>query len=160
MKYVVIRDTREKEGHGWSWRKSKYCDGTVSRKLDTGDYTLEGMENYLTIDRKGSIAEWAKNVTEARFERELERLDAIQHPWILLEFNMNDVLNYPVGSGIPKYKWKYLKFRGPFILKKMTEMTMRHRARIVLCGGSGKEVASNIFKRTIEHANANSAKSK
>ena len=150
----------EKEKKGWVWRKSKYCAGTVTRKLDTGDYTLEGMENYLTIERKGSISEWAKNVTEGRFERELERLDGIQHPWILLEFNMQDVMNYPVGSGIPKYKWKYLKFRGPFILKKMTEMMMNHRVNIVLCGGSGKEVAANIFKRTIEYANAHSPKSK
>jgi len=154
--YVVLRDTREKEGQGWSFRKSSRCGGTVTRKLDTGDYTLEGLENYLTIERKGSVSEWAKNVTEARFERELERLDAIQHPWILLEFNMTDLMNYPVGSGIPRAKWRYLKFRGPFILKKMTEMMMQHRVRIVLCGSNGKEVASNIFKRTVEHVAANS----
>jgi ERCC4-type nuclease len=158
--YVVIRDTREKENQGWSWSKSKYCAGTETRTLDTGDYSLEGMENYLAIERKGSISEWAKNVTEARFERELERLDGIQHPWILLEFNMTDVLNYPVGSGIPKNKWRWLKFRGPFILKKMTEMMRDHRVNIVLCGANGKEVASNIFKRVIEHADSNATKSK
>jgi hypothetical protein len=158
--YLVIRDTREKEDQGWSWRKSKYCAGTVAQKLDTGDYSLQGMENYLVIERKGSISEWAKNVTEARFERELERMDAIQHAWILLEFNMTDVLNYPHGSGIPKAKWRYLKFRGPFILKKMTEMMRDHRVNIVLCGANGKEVASNIFKRITEHAERNSSKSK
>lgn len=158
--YVVIRDTREKDNQGWLWKKSKYCAGTITRKLDTGDYSLEGMENYLVIERKGSISEWAKNVTEARFERELERLDAIQHPWILLEFNMTDLLNYPVGSGIPKKKWRWLKFRGPFILKKMTEIIRDHRVNIVLCGANGKEVASNVFKRVIEHADANSSKSK
>lgn len=151
-KYVVLRDTREKVGQGWEWRASKYCAGTTTRKLDTGDYTLEGMENFLTIERKGSISEWAKNVTETRFADELERLDAIQFPWILLEFDMRDVLNYPVGSGIPKHRWKYLKFRGPFILKRMSEIEMNHRVHVVLCGGSGKDVASNIFKRTIEYA--------
>jgi len=162
--YVVVRDTREKDNQGWTWNKSKYCVGTVTRKLDTGDYTIEVdgqcMSDYLTIERKGSISEWAQNVTEARFERELERLDGIQHPWILLEFNMTDVLNYPVGSGIPKSKWRYLKFRGPFILKKMTEMMLDHRVNIVLCGNNGKEVASNIFKRIIEHADRNTRKSK
>lgn len=152
--YVVVRDTREKDNKGWTWKKSKYCAGTVTRKLDTGDYTLEGMEGYLSIERKGSISEWAKNVTEARFEDELQRLDGIKHPWILLEFNMTDVLNYPVGSGIPKSKWRYLKFRGSFILKKMTEMMCDHRVHIILCGANGKEVASNIFKRVIEHAHA------
>ena len=154
--YTVLRDTREKVDQGWQWRKSKYCLGTETRKLDTGDYTLEGLEDYLTIERKGSISEWCKNVTGARFEKELIRLDTIQHPWILLEFNMTDVLNYPVGSGIPKHKWRYLKFRGSFILKKMTEMMRDHRARIILCGGNGKDVASNIFKRTIEHVSTKS----
>jgi hypothetical protein len=161
--YVVVRDTREKTDQGWTWNKSKYCAGTVTRKLDTGDYTVEidgvCMSEYLTVERKGSISEWAKNVTEARFERELERLDGIQHPWILLEFNMTDVLNYPVGSGIPKAKWRYLKFRGPFILKKMTEMMRDHRVNLFLCGANGKEVASNIFKRVIEHADRNTSKS-
>jgi len=162
--YVVVRDTREKDKQGWIWNKSKYCAGTVTRKLDTGDYTIEMdgvcMSSYVTIERKGSISEWAKNVTEARFERELERLDDIQYAWILLEFNMTDVLNYPVGSGIPKCKWRYLKFRGSFILKKMTEMIRDHRVKIILCGANGKEVASNIFKRVVEHADAHTFKSK
>ena len=162
--YVVVRDTREKDGQGWTWKKSKYCAGMAKRKLDTGDYTLEVdgvcVSEYLTIERKGSISEWAKNVTEARFERELIRLDGIQHPWILLEFNMTDVLNYPVGSGIPKSRWRYLKFHGPFILKKMTEMMRDHRVNIVLCGANGKEVAFNIFKRTVEYADAHTTKSK
>lgn len=153
--YVVVRDTREKVDQGWTWKKSKYCAGTITSKLDTGDYTLEvdgnRMSDFLTIERKGSISEWAKNVTEARFERELDRLDGIQHSWILLEFNMTDVLNYPVGSGIPRYRWRALKFRGPFILKKMTEMMLNHCVNIILCGDNGKEVASNIFKRAIEH---------
>ena len=158
--YLVIRDTREKNNHGWEWKKTKHCAGTLTTKLDTGDYSLQGMENYVVIERKGSIAEWAKNVTEARFEQELLRLDSIPHAWILLEFNMTDVLNYPVGSGIPRHKWRHLKFRGPFILKRITEMMMNHKVRIVLCGGSGKEVASNIFKRAIEHADTHAAKSK
>jgi ERCC4-type nuclease len=163
--YVVLRDTREKVDQGWTWRKSKYCAGTVSRKLDTGDYSIEVdgacLSDYVVVERKGSISEWAKNVTEARFERELVRMDGIQYPWILLEFNMTDVLNYPVGSGIPRAKWRYLKFRGPFILKKMTEMMRDHpRVNIILCGANGKEVASNIFKRMAEHVSTNSSKSK
>lgn len=159
--YKILRDTREKPEHGWTWRKSKYCAGTDVLKLDTGDYTIEGFERTCTIERKGSVSEWAQNVTQARFERELERLDGILYPWILLEFNMTDVMNYPVGSGIPKSKWRFLKFRGPFILKKMTEMELRHRVRIVLCGANGKEVASNIFKRVVEHADRkNTSKSK
>ena len=157
--YTVIRDTREKEGQGWIWSKTKNCAGTVRKKLDTGDYSIQGMEHYLAIERKGSISEWAKNITEGRFEEELDRLDSIQHAWILLEFNMSDLFNYPVGSGIPRARWRYLKFRGPFLVKRTIEMMTNHKVHIVLCGNNGKEIASSIFKRTIEYANANASKS-
>jgi hypothetical protein len=150
MKYTVLRDTREKDKQGWIWEPSKLCNGTVAQGLSTGDYTIEGFENIFVIERKGSISEWAGNVVQARFTKELERLSALPYAWILLEFNMSDVIKYPAGSGIPKSMWRRLKFTGPFILKKMTEMVIKYKVPIWLCGDQGKEVASNIFKRMIE----------
>lgn len=150
-KYMVLRDTKEKEGYGWEWRPSKYCEGTQSIAMETGDYTLRGLENYFVIERKGGIAEWAMNIHQERFFRELERLQEFKFSWILLEFNMKDIFNYPVGSGIPRHKWKKLRFRGPYILKVTTEMMVKYNTKFILCGNSGKEVASNIFKRMIEH---------
>ena len=150
MQYVVVRDTREQEGEGWWWPASKYCAGTVRDTLPTGDYTLRGYEEMLIIERKGSISEWAKNINEARVERELERMESIRFPFILLEFNMVDIINYPIGSGIPKFKWGKLRFKGPYFLKRTIEFMTKYRTKIVFCGGSGKEIASSIFKRTIE----------
>jgi hypothetical protein len=119
--YKVIRDTREKPDHGWMWNKSKYCEGTISQKLDQGDYAIEGYEDLMAIERKGAVSEWANNlgVHWDRFERELERSRHIKNFWIILEFNMTDVMNFPVGSGIPKRKWSTLRFKGPFVLKRM-----------------------------------------
>jgi len=156
-KYTIIRDTREKEKKGWQWRKSMYCEGTVDGTMKTGDYTLEGYEGVLTIERKGRISEFAKNINEARFGKELERMTQFKHAYVILEFTMRDLLNYPVGSGIPRHKWRYLKFKGPFILKKLTEM-MRDYPTIhfVLAGDAGKETASSIFKRIVESERANS----
>lgn len=151
MKYTVVRDTREKEGEGWIWRPSQYCEGTIKGTLHTGDYTLLDYQKMLTIERKGSISEWAMNVTQARVERELERMAEIRFPFILLEFTMADVMNYPIGSDIPKRLWSKLKCRGSYILKRTIEFQMKYdNVRIIFCGGSGKEVASSIFKRTIE----------
>lgn len=149
MPYTVVRDTREKPGEGWSWRKSVYCDCTITEKLDSGDYSLKGYEHMLAIERKGSIAEWAQNINQERFIRELARLEDITYSFILLEFTMTDIMNYPIGSTIPKYLWKSLKFRGSYVLMKTIEFQMGYKTKIILCGGSGKEVASSIFKRTI-----------
>jgi hypothetical protein len=147
-KYTVVRDTKEHEGHGWEWRASKYCSGTQCQSLATGDYTLAGLpEDYFVIERKGSVGEWAKNVVEKRFERELVRLDNFIYPFIILEFSVYDILNYPIGSGIPKYRWKYLRVRGPFILQRTMEIMTDHKVKILFCGDKGKDVAVQLFKR-------------
>lgn len=159
--YTVIRDTREKPDHGWLWAKSKYCQGTINKKLDQGDYAIDGYEDYMIIERKGSVSEWAGNlgVQWDRFERELERSRHIKNVWIVLEFDMRDIMNFPVGSGIPKRKWASLRFKGPFVLKRTLEIMSKYpNVSIVLAGGSGKEVASSIFKRTTESINAGKSK--
>jgi len=150
MKYLVIRDTREKIRNGWIWKPSKYCLGTHEGTLQTGDYTIQGYHKLLTIERKGSISEWAQNITQARVERELERMEEIRFPFVLLEFTMTDIMNYPIGSDVPKKLWPRLKVRGSYILKRTIEFEMQYRTKIIFCGGSGKEIASSIFKRTVE----------
>jgi len=155
--YKVIRDTREKEDHGWLWGKSKYCQGMVKQKLDQGDYAIEGYEDFMIIERKGSVSEWATNLGKewGRFERELERSRHIKHMWIVLEFTMKDVMNFPVGSGIPRRSWSGLPFKGPFLLKRTLEIMQTYpNVKILFAGGSGKEVASSIFKRTTEMIDA------
>lgn len=147
---LILKDTKEKEGHGWRWIKSRTFRGMESRGLKTGDYTIEGLEDVLAIERKGSIAEWAQNITQKRFERELIRLDEIPHAWILLEFTMKEVMGYPQTSTIPRKRWRYLAFGGAFILKKTIEMMIQHKVHIVFCGTHGKEVATQIMKRVLE----------
>ena len=152
-KYMVVRDTREKKDMGWMYSTSKYCEGTVLQKLDQGDYTIQDHEDVMVIERKGAVSEWANNlgVHWDRFERELERSRHVKNFWIILEFTMQDVMNFPVGSGIPKRAWSGLRFKGPFVLKRMIEIEQDYsNVHIILVGGSGKEVASSIFKRTTE----------
>ena len=44
--YTVIKDTREQDGYTFTAFSGRYhkCDGMIVRKLDTGDYSLEGLE--------------------------------------------------------------------------------------------------------------------
>jgi len=150
MKYTVVRDTREHEGEGWIWKPSQYCIGTVTDTLHTGDYSLRGYEMMLAIERKGGIGEWAQNINQERIERELERMEKIRFPFFLLEFTMADIMNYPIGSDIPRKLWPKLRFKGSYMMKRTIEFMMCYKTRFIFCGGSGKEIASSIFKRTIE----------
>ena len=150
MKYTVIRDTREHRDKGWTFTGSTRCAGTETTKLDTGDYSIKGMEELFCIERKGSVSEFARNITENRFEKELQRLESFKYPFIILEFEMSDIIDYPKNSGIPYKKRTQLKFRGPFILKRLIELQMNYKTKILICGDRGREVASSIFKRVVE----------
>lgn len=149
MGYTVLRDTKEQQG--WFFSETSYCDGTVEIKLPTGDYTLRGYETLLTIERKGSSGEFAHNVVENRFERELKRMEDFAHGFMVLEFTMDDLVNFPRNSGIPIHLWPKLRIKSYFLVKRFIEFQMQYKTKIILAGTHGKDVASSIFKRTIEY---------
>jgi ERCC4-type nuclease len=142
--YRVIRDSREQKG--WDFPANKYCSGTIEKALDTGDYSLEGLENRFCIERKGSISELAGNLFEDRFAREIQRLAELEHPYLVLEFELSDVMGFPTTSTIPRYRWSKLKASPAFILMRLNEyMTMG--IHVVFVGRHGEEFATSLFKR-------------
>lgn len=153
MKYTVIRDSREQQG--WFFSASKSCEGMTEKALPTGDYTLVGYELLLTIERKGSTGEFARNLLDKRFERELLRMERFKFAYVILEFNMADLMNFPKGSGIPVSKWPQIKTTPYFLLMKFLQLQLDHpNVQVIFAGNYGKDVASSIFKRVIERCPA------
>jgi hypothetical protein len=150
-KYRVVRDTREHaDGDGWWFDESELCLGTVVQGLKTGDYTIEGLEDVLCIERKASTGEFAKNITEGRFERELERMELFKYPFMILEFTIQDILAFPKNSSIPQYKWQYLKITPQFMMKRFIEYQLKYKTKIITTGKfHGQQVTSSIFKRVV-----------
>ena len=66
--FTIIIDTREQQ----PWVFEQYV--VANKKLDTGDYSIEGYENIFAIERKKSINEIANNIIEPRFKDVLTRL--------------------------------------------------------------------------------------
>jgi len=149
--YRVLRDTREKDEYGWVFPANDRCLGTVETTLHTGDYTLEGYEKLFIIERKGGIAEFAKNLVQKRFEMELCRLDEWLHPYLILEFDLAHIVNFPLGSGIPESKLRYLKLTPQFLMQRVCELQLRHKTRLIFAGKYGKHIASSLFKRICEN---------
>lgn len=161
-KYTVVRDTREKVDQGWIFPVSERCAGTLTQKLDVGDYSLLGFEKLVTIERKGSVSEFCGNLTQTRFvgeydpakeidkQSEFLRLELIQWPFILLEFEVDDLLKYPNLRDIPPRLRRDIIFKGPAAFKKVIELQMKYKTRIIFCGNRAKDVASSIFKRVVE----------
>ena len=145
----ILCDTREKTP--WDFTTASNITGNDSvevKKLDTGDYTLENFEDILCIERKKSAAELYGNITEKRFHNEIIRMSEFPYKFLILEFSLSDILNFPRGSGIPKTKWKYMKVRPQFVIKKLAEYSIKYNISIIYAGNTDNAiyVATSLMK--------------
>lgn len=151
-KFTAIRDTREKEGHGWWFDENAYCEGTINTKLDVGDYSIQGLEHLLCIERKKSVSEFAVNCGQKRFHKELDRMTTFQHSFLLFEFSWSDIERYPQGSDIPKPKWKFLKIKHNYMMSIITKAQLEQGIHVIACGDKrrAEEVAFRIMRKAYE----------
>ena len=149
-KFTVIRDTRENKKFGWMFEPSDRCLGTVQKALSTGDYSIEGLESIFTIERKRNTAEIYKNIMEKRFTRELQRFATFAHTFVICEFTVENIIEFPVNSGIPRHKWPILKYDGKYILRCLNELMIKYDTKLIFAGAYGKEVSLSIMKRMQE----------
>jgi len=149
--YTIIIDTREQQ----PWTFDNHI--TANQKLDTGDYSIQGLEHLLAIERKKSVAEIANNISEKRFVDVLERLSKIPYKFILLEFSLDDVYNFPIGSDIPKKLWPKLKISPKYLLKYLTEIQLNYGIHVIYCGdkSNAEKMAESIMKRVNEKHGGN-----
>jgi ERCC4-type nuclease len=141
--FTIVIDTREQQ----PWFVDE--EHVVAKKLNTGDYSIEGLEDILAIERKKSIAEIANNITESRFIDVLKRMNNFKYKFMLLEFDLEDVYNFPVGSTIPKKIWNKLKISPKYLLKFLTEIQLDYGIHIIYCGcaSNAEKMAYSIMKR-------------
>ena len=154
--YKVIKDTREQDGYTFESFTGRYtsCKGMVVKKLDTGDYSLEGLEDRLCIERKGRVSELAINLgkDKARFMREIERMQEFEFPFLILEFSLDDVIKFPEGADIPEGNMSKVKITGKYLLKMLVEIQMNYNIPVYFCDDkrNAKFLINSIFKRVNE----------
>ena len=141
--FTIIIDTREQQ----PWTFDNYA--TAKRKLDTGDYSVSGLEHLIGIERKKSVSEFANNIVEKRFEDVVERLSKLKYSFILFEFDLKDVLVYPIGSTVPKRMWNNIKISPAFIMKNLLELQISHKINIIFCGSpsAAEKMAEYLLKK-------------
>ena len=74
----------------------------------------------------------------------------LKYSFLLLEFDIKDVLNYPIGSDLPKRLWDKVKISPAFLMKNVLDWEMNHNIKVIFCGSAGnaEQVAEYILKRT------------
>lgn len=145
--FTVIVDTREQN----PWELRHYT--TAKKKLDTGDYSIEGYEDILCIERKYSISEFANNMREKRFIDVLDRMSKYKYSYIIMEFDFEDILNFPIGTDIPKKVWDKLRMSPAYIIKYIADIQMKYGVHVLFCGSplGAEKMALSIMRRVIEH---------
>jgi len=88
---TIIVDTREKSPH--KYKKTKDNNGYKIQKLDVGDYSLEGFEDYVIVERKNGIDELVNcfGNERGRFMRELDNLADVPYRYIVVEESLGRV---------------------------------------------------------------------
>jgi|694.fasta_scaffold92225_2 ERCC4-type nuclease len=141
--FTIIVDTREQQ----PWSFDNFA--VANKKLDTGDYSIEGLQHLLCIERKKSISEFANNIIESRFKDVVIRMSQLKYSFLLLEFSLEDVLIYPIGSTVPKRMWDKIKISPAFLLKNLLELQLNHNIIVYFCGNASdaEKMAEYIFKK-------------
>jgi len=122
------------------------------KKLDTGDYSIEGYEHLLCIERKESTTELAGNCISKRFVRELERMQKYKYAYVILEFSFDDILGYPQNLKLPPWIKRKIKVSGNFILTRMCQWSLDYDFQILACGNRQKaqDITLMILNKVME----------
>jgi hypothetical protein len=121
-KIKIIVDTLEKKD---IFLFKSYADVIVSKEhLKTGDYSIDGYTNSITIDRKANSGELAMNLGSdwKRFKAELDRMKDYDLAYFVCSFPYDDLNIFPENSGIPKARWAELSITGKYLRRKIHEI--------------------------------------
>jgi hypothetical protein len=154
LSLIIIRDTREKENHGWYFNETAFaCEHTFTRTLKTGDYTVKGCEDEIVIERKATVAEFAKSVVKESFNKELKRMAEFPHAFLIFEFSWRQIEVFPMGSQIPKFKWKSVRVRGKYMLSCINTYRIKYGIHVIACGNAvfAQETAYKLLKEVYEN---------
>ncbi len=125
--------------------------GSVEQKLDTGDYTILGLEEQICIERKASTTEMAVNFgrDKSRFMDEIERMKQYTHKFLVLEFSFQDLDFFPQGSSIPAKMLPFVRVTGSYMIRELTELQARHDIHVVYAGNrqSGHNYVNALLRR-------------
>ena len=147
----IIVDTREQQP--WSFDFNEIAVA----KLDTGDYSVAGLEEVLCIERKKSVSEIANNIVEKRYKDWTKRMSKYKYKFLMLEFDLVDVYRYPRIPDVPKKLWEKIKVSPKFIIKCLIELQVYYNIQVVFCGDheNAERLALSIMKKVYQNENRN-----
>lgn len=150
---IVIQDTREQI----PWDFTFLGASQKVKKLDTGDYSLEGLEDTFCIERKRSTGEIAINLGSKNktFLKELDRIMEFEHKFLICEFSIKTLLSFPAFSGIPKDRLKFIKMNSNYMVSLLQKYEEKYGLEVIYCNDTNEatNIAYDIMKEIYDKQN-------
>jgi hypothetical protein len=126
----------------------------IEQKLDTGDYSILGLEDKICIERKGCVEELAVNLGQKKhaFLDEIERMSSFPHKFLILDFSLEDLVRFPEETRIPIKNKASVKITGKYMLKCIFEFELYNNVHVLFCDNKYNAfiAVSSILKRINE----------
>jgi ERCC4-type nuclease len=122
-KLPVVIDTSEPVGYAWNFVDELFT--TERKSLMTGDYTVAGLEDVLTIERK-TLGDAVSTVIHqwTRFRKTLYRMAGMECAIVVIEASVSDVLEHKYESDAEPAS----------VLGKLNSITIDHNIPVVFAG--------------------------
>lgn len=145
-KPTIIVDTREKLP--WDFESDDAFEEVIYRKLDAGDYSIEGMEDIIVIERKASVDELFINFTKdkKRIAAEFERLKDHRFKFLVVEESCEDVMS-PHSYFVNKKKINKKSPMMPVavVSSGLTNLMIQHNVQVIFGGMRAQSMARGIL---------------
>ncbi len=98
--FVVAIDSREQAPYRFTGIDETVIQ-TTTQTLTTGDYSIVGFESRIAVERK-SLPDYLGSIGAGRerFEREMQRLAAMEYAAVVIESEWSEIFNEPSSSRV------------------------------------------------------------
>jgi ERCC4-type nuclease len=129
---IIAVDSREQ--HPYRFPNS------VVKALRTGDYSIAGLEDEVTVERKSKRDAYnSLGESRARFRRELERMTGFRYAAIVVEATIDDLLTPPVRS----------RMNPSTVIRSLLGWSVRYGVPVFFAGSRihGSAIVRNILEK-------------
>lgn len=143
---VILVDSREKQPIDFEGDNS-FAEVRYS-KLDAGDYSIEGLEKIITIERKVNGDELFTNFTKhkERFFNEFERLKDYKYKFLVIEQSCEEILNpqmyYINKSHINKYN---INMPVAIVTSGLNELMFKYGVHVIYAGHKARSIIKGLL---------------
>jgi ERCC4-type nuclease len=151
VKPTLIIDTREKVP--WDFEGDSDFEDVIYCKLDVGDYSIAGMEDIITIERKAGADELFNNFSQnkQRIYAEIDRMQNHKIKVIVIEQTLEDILNpdsyYINTSGKNK---RSPRMPPAVVASNLTDIILKHNVQVIYGGYKAQSMARGLLLRAYE----------